>query len=112
MDVDSDPRGSATKKEHSLSQSDDEPNCLDLSSKTSPARKDKQEVNKNPSEEHVEDKTRHSTSKKIELSSSCKEIIKQLFHVDMPDDFYSFWEMCKKINNSDPASKCLCCNIM
>lgn len=35
-----------------------------------------------------------------------KENIKRKFLVDMPDDFYSFWEFCKSLNPKDPTSKC------
>jgi hypothetical protein len=53
----------------------------------------------------LKDKTNCSSSKKLDLGSSSEEIIKQLFLMDMPDDFYSFWKMCEKQNSSDPASK-------
>ena len=34
-----------------------------------------------------------------------KESIKQKFLVDMPDDFYDFWEFAKSVNAKKPAGK-------
>ena len=32
-----------------------------------------------------------------------KQFIKSKFLVDMPDDFYSFWDVCKKLNGANPS---------
>lgn len=39
---------------------------------------------------------------KIVLEKDHKKLIKQLFLVNMPEDFYSFWEFCKSLNKEDP----------
>lgn len=66
----------------------------------------KQSENENkPLNRLLKDKLRSNDSKKLELKSDPKNVIKQLFLVDLPDDFYSFWEMCKTLNTSDPSSK-------
>lgn len=66
----------------------------------------KQSENENNySKRLLKDKLRSSDSKKLELKSDPRDLIKQLFLVDLPDDFYSFWEMCKTLNTSDPSSK-------
>lgn len=53
----------------------------------------------------LKNKIRTNNSTKLELQSTHNEVIKQLFLVDMPNDFYSFWEMCKSLQKSDPISK-------
>ena len=37
--------------------------------------------------------------------------IKRKFLVQMPDDFYQFWEFCKIMKPSDPLSKTSCSNV-
>lgn len=37
-----------------------------------------------------------------EVLEKKKTLIKKFFLVDMPDDFYQFWEFCKGINEKDP----------
>lgn len=53
----------------------------------------------------LNNKLRTEHSKVMELKSDNKELIKQLFLVYMPDDFYSFWEMCESLNRSNPLGK-------
>ncbi|KAK9506514.1 hypothetical protein O3M35_008437 [Rhynocoris fuscipes] len=43
-----------------------------------------------------------SSASVAELPTDVKEIIKLLFLVDMPDDFYSFYEFCKSLSSSSP----------
>ena len=38
-------------------------------------------------------------------SSDVRENIRRKFLVEMPEDFYQFWEFCKSINLSTPESK-------
>ena len=40
-----------------------------------------------------------------------RENIKQKFLVDMPEDFYDFWKLCKKLNAEDPLGKLYTVNI-
>lgn len=44
-----------------------------------------------------------SEEKKITLPKDVKERIKYLFLVDMPEDFYSFWELCKSLCKISPC---------
>lgn len=37
--------------------------------------------------------------------SDIKQSIKQKFLVEMPDDFYQFWDFCESISGSNPACK-------
>lgn len=46
-----------------------------------------------------------SDEKKITLPKDAKERIKYLFLVDMPEDFYSFWELCKSLCKISPCGK-------
>lgn len=50
-------------------------------------------------EEAVEVKNKVHTSKNFDK----KEFIKAKFLVEMPTDFYEFWEFCKKINTNNPS---------
>uniref|UniRef100_A0A1B6M6S4 PBZ-type domain-containing protein n=1 Tax=Graphocephala atropunctata TaxID=36148 RepID=A0A1B6M6S4_9HEMI len=52
----------------------------------------------------LKDKVRTSEARKVELKSNLKELIKQLFLMEMPEDFFSFWEMCETMNKNDPTS--------
>ena len=49
-----------------------------------------------------------------ESPSDVKENIKCKFLVEMPEDFYHFWDFAKSINPADPKSKnfCLCTFMM
>lgn len=53
----------------------------------------------------IRDKLPSSELIELKFKECPKDIIKQLFLVEMPDDFYSFWEMCKTLNEKDPSSK-------
>lgn len=33
-----------------------------------------------------------------------KQVVKTKFLVEMPEDFYSFWDFCKQINSKDPLN--------
>jgi hypothetical protein len=41
------------------------------------------------------------TAKPIDQNEA-RKIIKKMFLVDMPDELYSFWELCLKINPKNP----------
>ena len=34
-----------------------------------------------------------------------KDKLKEAFKVDLPQDFFDFWEFCKKINSENPCGK-------
>ena len=38
-------------------------------------------------------------------SEDVKENVQRKFLVQMPDDFYQFWEFCRSLNSSSPQSK-------
>uniref|UniRef100_A0A1B6FYY8 PBZ-type domain-containing protein n=2 Tax=Cuerna arida TaxID=1464854 RepID=A0A1B6FYY8_9HEMI len=52
----------------------------------------------------IKNKVRTSESRKVELETNNKELIKQLFLLEMPPDFFSFWEMCETMNKNDPTN--------
>ncbi|KAG8255728.1 hypothetical protein J6590_085796 [Homalodisca vitripennis] len=52
----------------------------------------------------LKNKVRTLESKKVELETNNKELIKQLFLFEMPPDFFSFWEMCETMNKNDPTN--------
>ncbi|KAJ8964156.1 hypothetical protein NQ314_005088 [Rhamnusium bicolor] len=59
------------------------------------SKDDGTESNENNKED---DKTPEETTVKL----NCKEFIKQKFLVDMPEDFYQFWNFCKKLKPNNP----------
>ena len=49
--------------------------------------------------------------KELERDRDCEDVrekIRRKFLVDMPEDFYQFWEFCKSINPSQPQCKLMC----
>ncbi|KAK6960496.1 UPF0609 protein [Biomphalaria glabrata] len=111
----------SSKKKHDLSDSDAE-----VDAKSSKAKKLKPESPScstdveslesdvkaaQHSEVNVGHKSEDTVSSELEdpddpcpsSPEDVKENIKRKFLVDMPDDFYSFWEFCKSLNPKDPT---------
>ncbi|XP_054264525.1 histone PARylation factor 1-like isoform X2 [Macrosteles quadrilineatus] len=85
-------------------------NSVEFQPQTSP-KNEKKESCKRIGEEIIDnvvatttDKIRCPQSKKIDLGCNAQEVIKKLFLVDMPEDFFSFWNMCVKLKSTDPAN--------
>ena len=43
-------------------------------------------------------------------STELQDKIKKAFLVDMPDDFYKFWEFCVSLNSDQPCGKKSLCD--
>lgn len=57
------------------------------------------------------DKVAEDASKNKEEDSSVEGIIKNLFLVDMPQDFYNFFDFCKSLNNTQPQKALMVCGL-
>ena len=44
----------------------------------------------------------------VRESEEVRENVKRKFLVQMPEDFYQFWEFCKSLNPSDPQGISVC----
>lgn len=53
-------------------------------------------------ESHASPESNHAREN---TDTDIKKVIKNLFLVDMPEDFYSFWEFCKSLHPKDPTSE-------
>lgn len=74
----------------------------DVTSKESTEQNE--DVTSKESTEQNEENTEHDDSPPAS-PGDVKENIKQKFLVDMPDDFYQFWEFCQSLKPDDPTRK-------
>jgi len=89
---------------HNISDSDEE--SAEAALAEEPKKKDNKE-----SKERSDEMSAHSESEAEEENgnelppspSDIKSSIKQKFLVDMPEDFYSFWNFCETISKNKPA---------
>lgn len=66
-----------------------------------------EEDEKSPASDSEEEDTTPPASPK-----DIRENIKSKFLVEMPEDFYSFWELVKSMNPKDPCSECGLCLVI
>lgn len=96
-------RQDSEEKEEEIEQ----PSCSSETAERAPTPEG-DSVSETPDQKDIVSSDREDTESKTLSEPSeinkikCNEIIEKLFLVNMPDDFYDFWEFCKSLSPKNP----------